>query len=207
MEARPIGDFFNNPNPPPQAVLLGKGPSLDLYTPGSAPAGAYVMGMNEVPLVTHCDGVIFADRFFVDVDYLATNPDIDIFRSHSYPDSHGGSGYMFVWNERPKGYPPEYWLPCPGPACACRALTILALWGVTRVHLWGLDMVQNPVVEAEDCDYAERVKDSLVVPPHPCDYTRIAEGFVTTLGYHDLEAVWPDGKLCEYGSTDRAIRV
>lgn len=143
----PIQDFidrFQRAHHTRIAVLLGKGPSLDQYNEKKAPVGAYVMAVNEVPLVRLCDGVLYIHRRFDRLDY---SPVRDIIRSLPGIDAHDGRGWYFheIVSAPISDYlaRPEMLFPTPGGSSGL-ALEILSLCGVRRVYMWGYDSLAEP---------------------------------------------------------------
>jgi len=142
--ARPIGEWFQvlRDAGVKAATLLGKGPSLDLYSPVE---GAYVMGVNDVPLCQRCDAVFWVDGVFMQYDYLG----VDVIRRMDRRESQGGRGYYYEkWRPDNPDSPaavPRNLVPRneernhTGIGVGSYALAMLALAGVERVTCWGFD--------------------------------------------------------------------
>jgi len=142
--ARPIGEWFQALRDAgvKAATLLGKGPSLDLYSPID---GAYVMGVNDVPTCQRCDAVIWIDRVFMAYEY----PGVDVIRMGDRRESQGGRGFYFEKLrpddlDNPAAIPRQIVPLTPeraatGIGIGSYALAMLAHAGVERVTLWGFD--------------------------------------------------------------------
>lgn len=127
-EARPLGEYVEamRARKISRAVLLGKGPTLDTYSPMG---DAYVIGVNNVCAVKRCDAAVYADQLFESFDFPQH---VTLLRSERRKESHGGRGYY--WSK--KG---PYAMPQLGPGTGTLALSILGMIGVPEVWLYGFD--------------------------------------------------------------------
>lgn len=132
-QAQPIAEFLNLKREHDTCTLLAKGPSLDKYDPAHHAEG-YVFGVNEVPLVLPCHAALYIDVKIVDVDFPLH---VTLFRLDKFKESHGGRGFSFAVGDLPRLG--------SGNGAGAFALTIMGLWGIKRVVLWGYDCMLQPL--------------------------------------------------------------
>lgn len=181
--AKAITTLFKERMPPEHAVLLGKGKSLDSYKPGDAD-GAYVLGINEVPTVVPCDGVVYVDHLMDFENYDGVD---DIFRPISSHTAHNGRGYKFMaW----PGIPPS-WAECWlirgfGVGTGAMALSILGEWGCRKITLWGFDAMRG-VVRVNGRRYADIIGENCYGPNANYDYTEHNAAICRALDFFHME--------------------
>lgn len=114
------------------ATLLGKGPSLDWYTPTP---GNYVMGINDVPKHYRCDAVVYVDKQYNEFPYP---DDVTVLRPTDRANGQGGRGY--AWHIWVQGNPEtDDYLRVTGEGTGTKALQILGMCGFTDIMLWGFE--------------------------------------------------------------------
>lgn len=178
------------------AVLLGKGPSLDLYSDAKAPYGAYVMGINEVPAVRPCNGVLYIHRRFDNFPY-PTEPTFDIFRTVHGALAHDGRGWMFecslyvTINQIAKREDLLY--RCPGGSTGF-ALALLGQCEIRRIDMWGYDAMMEP--PDQSFEHAACLKDVVISKPCARTYPAMTQGILKT-----IERFAFDARLMPWGIT------
>lgn len=182
--ARPVRDLFRERTAPKEAVILGKGPSLDSFGPHIRRLGEYVLGVNEVPSVIPCDGALYVDHLMDLQDYTYTT---DIFRPMTCRTAHAGRGwYFYKLVVRELGDSWEHVIPNFGPGCGTMAVTLLGEWGVKKVTLHGFDSL-NGTSRVNGRRYAQVLGHNCIGPCANFDYTAHANGVRRALQFYEME--------------------
>ena len=166
------------PRPSEPVVLLGCGPSLDLYEPDRH-SGQYVIAMNEVAEHRACDAALFLD---VQCSNLSLRQGLDIFRLQVCRFSHNGRGWYFPTNLGP-GTPA--W---PGSLGA--SLWLCHRWGAPRIVVYGCDSVGGKDSMAQT---AAGIKFRLKRPELGAQqniYRRNAEAAVSAVERFGMDVDW-----------------
>lgn len=141
--AEPLWKLYETPCPK-VATVLGKGPSLESYTPADG-LGTYVVGLNDVSLAVSCDAAVFADDDFRTVKFPEG---VVLIRHQRHYKHHGGRGYAFTlralagwadgvgaWSRKSH----DSAVPLFGYGSLTIAVSLLGHWGVRQIRFWGCD--------------------------------------------------------------------
>lgn len=178
----PIRDFWKRPRQTDTAVILGKGPSLDGYRPVDNPPGAYVLGINEVGMAFDCDGIIYLDQRLASFRFRSRNPDADIFCQGLHPYEGEGDAYQFACGRLGLVYPKECHLEYVGTGSGPYAISIMALWGIDKLIMWGFDRYSWLDGKPNGTPlYASCIKDVVLGTQMDWDYRQINESIRETI--------------------------
>lgn len=198
---RPIKEFWDIPRTTDTAVLLGKGPNLDEYDPTFNPPGSFVFGLNEVALVHRCDASLYFDNGLSRLDYRRVNPDIIIFCPHRWPYEGEGTVYQYATKDIGTKWPREMWVPYTGVGTGPLAITILGLWGIEKIILWGFDRMRWLQTGPDDSQlHAKCVSRVAIGTAKDLGYENISRSILVQLKAYQIQATFmhevSHGELC-----------